>query len=153
MVAHTYDPVGAPTPLVLTEGAPTSGSDEVVLGRDDRPVTWASTWATGSRWPATREPRLLRVSGLGFAVETTTSDYDTGAWITPAAYDAIFTGFKEHGGPDLRRTGPGSPPGETAELITERVRRPVAGVPAVRAAAAGRDPQRRGAAGGARACS
>ncbi|WP_061292256.1 ABC transporter permease [Herbidospora cretacea] len=116
VVSHTYDPVGAPVPLVLTQGAEPVHSDEVVLGLTTARELKAGV---GDRIPLTGDSgtRLLRVSGLGFAVESTTSDYDTGAWITPAAYDAVFTGFKEHGG--LVFVEPGRDPLEVSARIVE----------------------------------
>ena len=39
----------------------------------------------------------MRVTGIGFGVESSTTPYDTGGWITPGAYNTLFTGFKEHG--------------------------------------------------------
>ncbi|TKK75776.1 FtsX-like permease family protein, partial [Herbidospora galbida] len=116
VVAHTYDPVGAPVPLVLTEGAAPASGGDVVLA-----VTTARELGAGvgDRIPLTGDAgtREMRVSGLGFAVESTTTGYDTGAWITPSAYDAIFTGFKEHGG--LIALDPGRDPSAVAARITE----------------------------------
>ncbi|WP_066364154.1 ABC transporter permease [Herbidospora mongoliensis] len=117
VVAHTYDPVGAPVPLILTEGGPPRLDGDIVLG-----VTTARDLGVhlGDRIPLTGDAatRTMRVTGLGFAVESSTSDYDTGAWITPGAYDAIFTGFKEHGG--LVFLDPGQDPLKMAALITGR---------------------------------
>ncbi|WP_030454241.1 FtsX-like permease family protein [Herbidospora cretacea] len=115
VVAHTYDPVGAPVPLVLTEGAEPGSGHDVVLALTTARELGAGV---GDRIPLTGEAgtREMRVSGLGFAVESTTTGYDTGAWITPAAYDAIFTGFKEHGG--LVLLDPGGDPSAVAARIT-----------------------------------
>ncbi|GAB1822450.1 ABC transporter permease [Herbidospora sp. RD11066] len=115
VVTHTYDPVGAPMPLVLTEGGPPRAEGDVVLA-----VTTARDLgvSVGDRVPLTGDSGtvLLRVTGLGFAVESTTSGYDTGAWITPRAYDAIFTGFKEHGG--LIYLEPGRDPASVLSGVT-----------------------------------
>nr|WP_062333786.1 FtsX-like permease family protein [Herbidospora sakaeratensis] len=116
VVTHTYDPVGPPVPLVLTEGAGPVSGDEVVLA-----LTTARDLGVGvgDRIPLTGDAgtRELRVSGLGFAVESSTTRYDTGAWVTPAAYDTIFTGFKEHGG--LVALDPGRDPSAMAARISD----------------------------------
>jgi hypothetical protein len=96
VAVNTYAPVGDPVPLVLTEGRPPAGPDEVVLA----PAS-ASRLGTGTgstlRLAGDRAARNLRVTGLGFAVQTSTAGYDTGAWVTGAGYDLLFDGFKEHG--------------------------------------------------------
>jgi ABC-type lipoprotein release transport system permease subunit len=118
VVTNTYDPVGNPVPIVLTDGAVPAADDEVVLA----PTTARDLGATvGSSIPmrGDRGTRVLRVVGIGYAVQSSTTSYDNGAWLTPGAYDRIFGGFKEHGGllavrpgvdpagliPRLQRTG------------------------------------------------
>ncbi|MEP7024882.1 MAG: ABC transporter permease, partial [Actinomycetota bacterium] len=107
VLTHTYDPVGAPAPLVLTAGVPPAGRSDLVLS----PATARQLGArVGSVIPLTgdRATRRMRVSGIGFAVESSTTPYDTGGWITSAGYDALFTGFKEHGA--LLSLRPGADP-------------------------------------------
>jgi hypothetical protein len=43
-----------------------------------------------------RGGRRMRVTGVGFTLQTSTAGYDDGGWITRADYDALFSGFKEH---------------------------------------------------------
>ncbi len=95
VLTHTYDPVRTPVPIVLTSGAAPAGDDEVVLA----PATAVQLGAeVGGSVPVTGDvgTRQLRVTGIGFAVESSTSDYDHGAWVNRPGYDRLFTGFKEH---------------------------------------------------------
>ncbi|MDT4972633.1 MAG: putative transport system permease protein [Pseudonocardiales bacterium] len=97
VVTNSYDPVGKPVPIVLSDGAVPAADDEVVLA----PTTARDLDATvGSSIPmrGDRSTRLLHVIGIGYAVQSSTTSYDSGAWVTPGAYDRIFGGFKEHGG-------------------------------------------------------
>jgi FtsX-like permease family len=97
VLAHSYDPVGAPVPLLLTAGVPPVRDDELVLA----PATARRLGArVGSVVPLTgdRGTRRMRVTGIGFTVESSTAPYDNGGWITGRGYDALFSGFKEHGG-------------------------------------------------------
>jgi len=52
----------------------------------------------------------MRVTGIGFTMESTTSPYDNGGWVTSGGYDALFSGFKEHGG--LIALRPGASPAD-----------------------------------------
>jgi hypothetical protein len=120
VTAYSYHPVGAPAPLVLASGHPPQTSRDLVLA----PQTARRLAArVGSLVPLTgdRGTRRMRVTGIGFGVESSTTPYDTGGWVTPGAYDALFSGFKEHGAllalragadpgtviPRLQRLGPG----------------------------------------------
>ena len=97
VVTHTFDPVGPPTPMVLTAGAPPTADGDVVLA----PTTARQLGArVGSTIPLSgdRGRRELRVTGIGFTIQTTTSGYDRGAWLTRADHDRLFGGFKEHAG-------------------------------------------------------
>ena len=97
VVTNSYDPVGTPVPIVLTDGAVPAADDEVVLA----PTTARDLGArVGSSIPMSgdRSRRLLRVVGIGYGVQSSTTSYDSGAWVTAGAYDRIFGGFKEHGG-------------------------------------------------------
>ena len=104
VLAHSYTPVGAPVPLVLMAGVPPSRDGDLVLA----PATASRLGArVGSVVPLTgdRGTRRMRVTGIGFTMESTTSPYDNGGWVTGAAYDALFSGFKEHGGLIALRPG------------------------------------------------
>ncbi|MFN2518502.1 MAG: FtsX-like permease family protein [Jatrophihabitantaceae bacterium] len=96
IVTNSYDPVGTPVPIVLTDGAAPAADDEVVLA----PTTARDLGVTlGSAIPMSgnRGTRQLRVVGIGYGVQSSTTNYDSGAWITSGGYDRIFSGFKEHG--------------------------------------------------------
>jgi putative ABC transport system permease protein len=104
VLAHSYDPVGAPVPLVLTAGVPPARDDDLVLA----PATARRLGArVGSIVPLTgdRGTRQMRVTGIGFTLESSTAPYDNGGWITGRGYDALFSGFKEHGGLIALRPG------------------------------------------------
>ncbi|HEX8771507.1 MAG TPA: FtsX-like permease family protein [Acidimicrobiales bacterium] len=107
VVTHTFDPVGPPSPMVLTAGAPPTADGDVVLA----PTTAGQLGArVGSTIPLSgdRGRSELRVTGIGFTVQSSTSGYDRGAWLTPADHDRLFGGFKEHAG--LLTLGPGVQP-------------------------------------------
>lgn len=111
LVINSYDPVGTPVPIVLTDGTVPTADDDVVLA----PTTARELGVVlGSSLPMTgdRGTRRLHVVGIGYGVQSSTSSYDSGAWLTASAYDRIFGGFKEHGG--LIAVRPGVDP---AELI------------------------------------
>ena len=109
VVANTYEPVGAGVPIVLTAGVPPAADDEIVLA----PST-ARTLAAGlgSTVPVTgdRGTLRMRVVGLGYGVQSSTTTYDEGSWVTRGGFDRLFAGFKEHGA--LLALRPGVPPGE-----------------------------------------
>jgi hypothetical protein len=96
VTTYSYHPVGAPVPLVLTSGHPPRTGRDLVLA----PQTARRLGARiGSLVPLTgdRGTRRMEVIGIGFGVESSTTPYDTGGWVTPGAYDTLFSGFKEHG--------------------------------------------------------
>jgi hypothetical protein len=92
---HTFDPVGTPVPLVLTDGVAPRAPGDIVLASTTAKRLHA---AVGSTVPLRGNvtEMSMTVSGIGFAVESSTSGYDQGAWIMPADYDRLFSGFKEH---------------------------------------------------------
>ncbi|MEP7178689.1 MAG: FtsX-like permease family protein [Pseudonocardiales bacterium] len=107
VVTNSYDPVGKPVPIVLTDGAIPAEDNEVVLA----PSTARDLGVTvGSSIPMSgdRGTRVLHVVGVGYGVQSSTTSYDSGAWVTAGAYDRIFGGFKEHGG--LLAVRPGTEP-------------------------------------------
>jgi hypothetical protein len=120
VTAYSYHPVGAPAPLVLAAGRlPATGRDLVLAPETARRLGAR----VGSLVPLTgdRGTRRMQVTGIGFGVESSTTPYDTGGWITPGAYDALFSGFKEHGA--LLALRAGADPG----TVIARLQRPAAG--------------------------
>ena len=93
VLAHSYDPVGAPVPLVLTAGAPPARDDELVLA----PATARRLGArVGSVVPLAgdRGTRQMRVTGIGFTMESSTAPYDNvpialGGFLTLLAIGAV----------------------------------------------------------------
>ena len=107
ILTNSYGPVGAAVALVLTTGRVPGGDDEIVLA----PSTAHSLRAAvGTELPLTgdRETRVMRVVGIGYGVQSSTATYDSGSWVTPTAFDRLFTGFKEHAG--LLELRPGADP-------------------------------------------
>lgn len=94
----SYEPVGDPVPIVLTDGVSPRSDDEVVLGPTSARRLAASI---GSSITLTGDAgsRVLRVVGMGFVPWDTgyTGDYGEGAWVTPGGYGALFSGFEGHG--------------------------------------------------------
>lgn len=104
VITHTFDPVGPPTPMVLSSGVPPTVDGDVVLA----PATARQLGArVGSTIPlrGDRGSLELRVTGIGFTVQSSTSGYDRGAWLTPGDHDRLFSGFKEHAGLVTLRPG------------------------------------------------
>ncbi|MGH8777230.1 MAG: FtsX-like permease family protein [Jiangellaceae bacterium] len=91
VTVYTFDPVGSPLDVVVTEGRLPSSGAEIMLA----PYTAEAMGAgigdivelTGSH------ARELAVSGLGFVPEAAENYYVTGAWVTRAGHDALFDGF------------------------------------------------------------
>jgi FtsX-like permease family len=128
VLAHSYDPVGVPVPLVLTAGVPPAHDDDLVLA----PATARQLGArVGSVVPLTgdRGTRQMRVTGIGFTMESSTSPYDNGGWITGRRYDALFSGFKEHGG--LIALRPGTDPAGVLPRLQKLAVRASGGQPAL----------------------
>lgn len=90
---YTYAPVDDPLPLVLTAGSMPSSADQVVLAPTSAGKIGAKVGST-VRFAGNRTPQTLRVSGIGFVPVGSHNGYDEGGWLTPAGYDALFTGFK-----------------------------------------------------------
>ncbi len=128
VLAHSYDPVGAPVPLVLTAGVPAARDDDLVLA----PATARQLGArVGSVVPLTgdRGTRQMRVTGIGFTLESSTAPYDNGGWVTRRGYDALFSGFKEHGG--LIALRPGTDPAGVLPRLQKLAARVSGGQPAL----------------------
>lgn len=126
VLAHSYDPVGAPVPLVLTAGVPPAQPGDLVLA----PATARRLGArVGSVVPLTgdRGTRQMRVTGIGFTIESSTTPYDNGGWVTGRGYDALFSGFKEHGG--LIALRPGTDPADVLPRLQKLAARAAGGQP------------------------
>jgi MacB-like periplasmic core domain/FtsX-like permease family len=100
ITTYTYDPVGGKRlPVVLTAGRLPTAPDEIVLAPTTASQLHAVTGAT-VRLTGGTHPVAARVSGIGFVPEGAHNDYDSGAWVTSAGYDRLFSGahypFKFH---------------------------------------------------------
>src|SRR5262249_53295760 len=116
VLAHSYDPVGVPP----------ARDDDLVLA----PATARHLGArVGSVVPLTgdRGTRPMRVTGIGFTLESSTAPYDNGGWVTRRGYDALFSGFKEHGG--LIALRPGTDPAGALPRLERLATRAAGGHP------------------------
>jgi ABC-type antimicrobial peptide transport system permease subunit len=104
IVTRTYDPIGTAIPIVLTSGTAPIRDGDVVLAPATAHQLHAHVGSTVAL-SGDRAARSLRVSGIGFGVQTSTSFYDSGAWVSRDAYDQLFHGFQEHGGMIALRAG------------------------------------------------
>lgn len=128
VLLHSYEPAGTPVPLVLTAGAPPVQADDLVLA----PATARRLGVhVGSVVPMAgdRGARRLRVSGIGFAPESSTASYDNGGWVTGIGYDMLLSGFKEHGALVALRPGADPSPAGAAAGRLERLAAAAAGGP------------------------
>ncbi|HEX6443704.1 MAG TPA: FtsX-like permease family protein [Streptosporangiales bacterium] len=92
---YTYAPLGRPLPTVLNTGRMPAAADEIVLASTSARKLHAGVGST-VRFTGNRGARQLRVVGVGFVPNGSHNNYDEGGWVTPAAYDRLFTGFKFH---------------------------------------------------------
>jgi hypothetical protein len=128
VLLHSYEPAGRPVPLVLTAGAPPAQAGDLVLA----PATARRLGArVGSVVPMAgdRGVRQLRVTGIGFAMESSTDPYDNGGWVTGAGYDTLVSGFKEHGALVALRPDADPSPAGPAGARLERLAAAAAGGP------------------------
>jgi FtsX-like permease family/MacB-like periplasmic core domain len=100
ITTYTYDPVGGKRlPIVLTAGRLPTAPDEMVLAPTTAKQLHATT-GSAIRLTGGAHPVAVRVSGVGFVPEGAHNEYDSGAWITSAGYDRLFSGahyrFKFH---------------------------------------------------------
>jgi FtsX-like permease family len=100
VTTYTYDPVGGKRlPVVLTAGRLPTAPDEIVLAPTTAKQLHATT-GSAIRLTGGAHPVAVRVSGVGFVPEGAHNEYDSGAWVSPAGYDRLFSGahyrFKFH---------------------------------------------------------
>lgn len=89
------DPVGGPLEVVATEGRLADGPGEITLA----PATVeALGLAVGDRVELTGDAGggRFELTGVAFVPTGSHNDYDEGAWVSRAAYDQLFDGFKFH---------------------------------------------------------
>jgi FtsX-like permease family len=100
ITTFTYDPVGGKRlPVVLTAGRLPTTPGEIVLAPTTAKQLHATT-GSAIRLTGGAHPVVVQVSGVGFVPGGAHNEYDSGAWITPAGYDRLFSGahyrFKFH---------------------------------------------------------
>jgi len=85
-----------PVPVVVLSGALPRGPGQVMLAPRTLALLHARVGGrvrlTGTRVPG----RYLTISGSGLVPEGSHNTYADGGWVTSAAYDSLFTGFKYH---------------------------------------------------------
>lgn len=91
----SFDPVGAPLDLVVTEGRLPDSSDEITLAPASADALGVGIGDT-VELAGTRSSGDYTVGGIAFVPTASHNDYDTGAWAQPATYDDLFDGFKFH---------------------------------------------------------
>jgi hypothetical protein len=101
---YTHDPVGAPLPTVLTAGRLPVTADEVALAVTSARLIGVGIGSTVELTGGTG-PRRLTVTGLGFVPSGPHNAYHEGGWLTPAGFEAMFTGFKYHAAQIALRPG------------------------------------------------
>lgn len=91
----SLDPVGSPLDIVVTEGRAPEGPEEVALAPASVEALGLSVGdrveLTGTHGEATFE-----LTGVAFVPTGSHNQYDEGAWMSRAAYDDLFDGFKFH---------------------------------------------------------
>ena len=98
--SFTYTPVsGKQMPVVLTDGRMPASGNEIVLAPATARKLHAATGST-VRLTGGAGPQTVTVTGIGFVPEAAHDGYASGAWVTPAGYDQLFSGaryaFKFH---------------------------------------------------------
>jgi hypothetical protein len=90
----TYTPVsGKQMPVVLTDGRMPASGNEIVLAPATARKLHAATGST-VRLTGGAHPQTLTVTGIGFVPEAAHDGYASGAWVTPAGYDQLFSGAR-----------------------------------------------------------
>ncbi|NED99927.1 ABC transporter permease [Phytoactinopolyspora halotolerans] len=118
VAATTYDPVvaGERVDVVLTAGRMPENDAEIALGPRTAAAIDADVGDTITM-TGTHGEQELAVTGIAFVPAAPHNDYATGAWVTPAGYDALFRGFKFHLG--LVALHPGADQDAVAGRIAE----------------------------------
>jgi hypothetical protein len=90
----TYTPVsGKQMPVVLTDGRMPASGNEIVLAPATARKLHAATGST-VRLTGGARPQTVTVTGIGFVPEAAHDGYASGAWVTPAGYDQLFSGAR-----------------------------------------------------------
>lgn len=91
----TVDPVGEPLDIVVVDGRLPERVGEIALAPESMDAIGARVGdtidVTGSDGRASST-----LTGVAFVPIGSHNDYDAGAWMVPAAYDQLFSGFKFH---------------------------------------------------------
>ncbi len=98
VITFNFGPDAGWPGMVLTAGQPpTSGTDVVLAPTTARAlragVGSTVTFAGQAGTAGDTRTRTLRVTGLGFVPQTPYNEYDSGAWVAPAGYQALFGGY------------------------------------------------------------
>ena len=101
----SYDAVGDPIDVVVTEGRLPLTESEIALAPDSADADGVRVGDTITLTGPVGTIQLT-VSGLAFVPAGPHNSYSSGGWILPAAFDTLFDGFRFHFG--LASTVPGA---------------------------------------------
>ncbi len=110
----TYDPVGAPIDVVVTEGRLPVTDSEIALApasADSNAVGVGDTISLSGPIGTSE----LTVTGVAFVPAGPHNDYSDGGWVLPGAFHTLFDGFRFHFG--LVSTAPGVDPQVVADRL------------------------------------
>jgi FtsX-like permease family len=108
------DPVAGELDVVVTDGRLAAGPDEVTLAPAS---VEALDLAVGDQVELTGTDGVasFELTGVAFVPTGSHNDYDEGAWLSRAAYDDLFEGYKFHTAVVVLRSG------ADAEAVAERI--------------------------------
>ncbi|WP_147375456.1 ABC transporter permease, partial [Jiangella rhizosphaerae] len=92
---YTFQPVGAPLPVVVDEGRLPAAPDEIALGPYVAQVLGVAVGDT-VELTGTRAAGRLTVTGLAFLPEGPANYNVDGGWVTGAGFDALFDAASFH---------------------------------------------------------
>lgn len=94
----SYDPVGTPLDVVLTEGRMAESDGEIVLAPESAKAAGAAVGSSIELTGSTQRASRMTVTGIGFVPEGSHNDYAEGGWVTAEGYDRLFgpANFKFH---------------------------------------------------------
>ncbi|MGZ4625136.1 MAG: FtsX-like permease family protein [Kineosporiaceae bacterium] len=117
-IVYSYAPVGPGIRVVLDSGRMPSAPSEVVLAPQTATALGARVGSSVGLTGTTGRTRALTVTGIGFVPpgsRCSGCSHASGAWVSDAGFDALFTTFQFHGGFVALR------PGVSRQAVAERL--------------------------------
>ena len=115
---YSYAPVGPGIRVVLDSGRMPSAPSEVVLAPQTATALGVRVGRSVSLTGTTGRTRVMTVTGIGFVPpgsHCSGCSHASGAWVSDAGFDALFTTFQFHGGFVALR------PGVSPQAVAERL--------------------------------